>query len=142
MRYIKTHKDFLINEEIKFTNGDIPEGAVRIQLSELFGKEVEKPYVGLVIKLNSGLWGVIIDTFERNGDYLFDIYINGDEEVEKNLSWNRDAKTVYGDIKYGWSAFGENGVPNRRHDEEIQPIITRVMDKFGLEPQTKDSSGQ
>lgn len=137
MKYIKGHKEF-INEEVEYTNGDIPEGAVRVPFSSLFGHPVDKPYVGLVIKLTSDLWGVVIDVFERNGDYLFDIYVNGDEEVDKNRSWNRDCKTVFGDLKYGWSAFGEKGVPNKRHKNEIEPIIRRVMDKFGFEPKTRD----
>jgi hypothetical protein len=137
MKHIRTRKEFL-KEDIEFTNGEVPEGARRIPLGDLFGRPVDKPYVGLVIKLRTDLWGVIIDVFERNGDYLFDIYIKGDEEVNKNLSWSRDCKTVFGDLKYGWSAFGENGVPNKRHKEEIEPLIHRVMDKFGFDPLTKD----
>lgn len=130
---------FSVGEDGKLKpSSGIPTGAKKISLKEAFPGPVKKPYVGLYIKLNSDLHGVIIDTFERNGDWLFDIHIYGDDEVQRNLSWNRDYKTAFGDLKYGWSAFGENGEPNARWYKEIKPRIEDVMDRYGLEAEVRD----
>ena len=105
--------------------------AKKISLKDLFKGPIKSPYPGLVIKTKDGVWGVIIDVFKRNDDYLFDMY-KKDDEVEKNLSWNRDYKTAYGDKIHGWSAFGEDGKPNTRHAEEILPIIQKAEDFLGI----------
>lgn len=105
--------------------------AEKISLKDFFKSPIKSPYPGLVIKTNDGVYGVIIDVFERNGDFLFDMYKNGGE-IDKNLSWNREYKIAYGDKIHGYSAFGENGLPNRRHKEEILPLIEEAEEKLGL----------
>lgn len=104
--------------------------AQKISLKDVFKGPIKSPYVGLVIKTNAGRVGVIIDVFQRNDDYLMDLYMaNG--EIEKNLSWNRDYKTAFGDKVHGWSAFGDYE-PNKRHAEEILPIIQKAEDRLGI----------
>lgn len=107
-----------------------------ISLKEAFPGPIKKPYIGLVIKINNGDWGCIVDVFERHSEYLFDLF-KWDErtdkwEVEKNLRWSKDYKTAFGDWVNGWSAFGDNGEPNKRHEEEIMPILNKVVDVLGI----------
>lgn len=104
--------------------------AKKISLKEAFPGPVKSPYVGLVIKTNDGYWGVIVDVFQRNDDWLFDIYLK-DGEVKKNLSWNRDYKIAYGDRIHGWYPFGEDGVPNNRHGEIIE-LLDESEDVLGI----------
>lgn len=105
--------------------------AKKISLKEAFPGPIKSPYAGLVIKTNNGYWGVIIDVFKRNDDYLFDMYMEGGE-IDKNLSWNREYKIAYGDKIHGYSAFGENGLPNKRHAEEIVPLIEEAEERLGI----------
>jgi len=105
--------------------------AKKISLKEAFPGPIKTPYPGLVMKTTNGYWGVIVDVFKRNNDFLFDLYMEGGE-IDKNLSWNRDYKTAYGDRIHGYSAFGENGTPNKRHAEEIVPLIDEAEDRLGI----------
>lgn len=110
--------------------------AQKLNLKDVFTGPVKRPYIGLVIKTNFGSWGVIIDVFKRNEDYLFDLFLSSGE-IEKNLSWNRDYKTAFGDRLYGFSAFGDdNYKPNKRHSEEIMPLINKAEDALGIDMQT------
>lgn len=102
----------------------------KVSLKDIFKGPIKKPYVGLVIKTNSGRVGVIIDLFKRNDDYLMDLYM-ANSEIEKNLSWNRDYKTAFGDKIHGFSAFGDYE-PNKRHAEEILPIIQKAEEHLGI----------
>lgn len=110
---------------------EIIKNATKISLKDAFPGPIKTPYVGLVIKTNSGSWGVIIDVFERNGDYLIDLFLNNGE-IMKNLSWNRDYKTAFGDKANGFSPFGDNGKPNQRHASEILPLINKAEDTLGI----------
>lgn len=101
--------------------------AEKIPLSSIFGSAKDyEPYIGLVIKLNDGYFGVVIDYLKRNDDYLFDVEKeNG--EVEKNLSWNRDFKRRIGDLDNDFANLGPE-----RHEKEVVEFIKRVLDKYGL----------
>lgn len=103
----------------------------KLSLKDVFSGPIKTPYKGLVIKTNDDVPGVIIDVFERNGDFLFDLFLNNGT-VEKNLSWARDYKTAYGDRVHGWGAFGTDGVPNERH-EEVLEMLDRCEDYLGLD---------
>jgi hypothetical protein len=106
--------------------------AKKVSLKDYFKGPIKSPFPGLVIKTNSGYWGVIIDVFKRNDDFLFDMFME-DGEIEKNLSWNRDFKVAYGDkIQSFMGTFGENGVPNKRHEEEIVPLIEEAEERLGI----------
>jgi hypothetical protein len=134
---------FKLNEKenVKFTNYSQKEltdmlksgQAKKIPLKEFFKGPVKIPYVGLMIKLNNGYTGVIVDVLKRNNDYLFDLYMTLDGHIENNLSWNRDYKTAYGDKITGFSPFGVNGKPNDRHAQEILPEILKAEDALGIE---------
>jgi len=144
MKHFQTYKTFeaayrLNNETGKMEKIDDAEfqklvasgQAKKVSLKDIFKGPVKSPYVGLVIKTNDGKMGVVIDVFERNGDWLFDLFLP-DNSVEKNLSWSRDFKTAYGDRVHGWSAFGENGTPNNRHIE-ITALLDKCEDVLGID---------
>lgn len=105
--------------------------AKKISLKDFFKGPIKSPYIGLVLKTNEGKFGVVVDVFERNGDWLFDLFLPSGE-VEKNLTWSRDYKTAFGDRIHGWSAFGEDGVPNARH-VEIVSLLDKCEDALGID---------